>query len=54
MDPLDAAGLRLVLFNTPPGDWEAGERGLAAVPGRVPEFRDSFGETLAYADVTFS
>ena len=29
---LDASGLRLALFNTPGGDWEAGERGLAAVP----------------------
>ncbi|MGA2569504.1 MAG: hypothetical protein ABSF23_03215 [Terracidiphilus sp.] len=27
-------GLRQVLFNSPAGDWKAGERGLTAVPGR--------------------
>ena len=27
-------GLEPVLFNTPPGDWAAGVRGLAAQPGR--------------------
>ena len=31
----------LVLFNAPPGDWDTGERGLAALPGREQEFRDS-------------
>ena len=29
-----AAGVDSVLFNLPPGDWEAGERGLACLPGR--------------------
>ena len=32
-------GLRQVLFNAPPGDFEAGERGLACLPGREDEFR---------------
>ena len=27
-----------VLFNTPPGDWNNGERGLAAITGREQEF----------------
>lgn len=27
-------GLQLALFNAPPGNWEAGERGLACLPGR--------------------
>jgi hydroxypyruvate isomerase len=36
---LKAAGLRQVLFNMPPGDWGAGERGIAALPDRVDEFR---------------
>ena len=31
--------LEPVLFNTPPGDWAAGDRGLAAQPGREAEFR---------------
>ena len=30
---LDRSGLELALFNTPPGDWEAGERGTASLPG---------------------
>jgi len=36
---LAASGLRLVLFNLPAGDWAAGERGIAADPGRAEEFR---------------
>ena len=31
---LDAHGLRLVLHNLPPGDWDAGERGIACHPIR--------------------
>lgn len=48
---LDAAGLELALFNAPPGDWEAGERGLAALPGREAEFREAFARALDYAAV---
>ena len=46
---LDAAGVRQVLFNAPPGDWAGGERGLACVPGREAEFRDGIHRALAYA-----
>jgi hydroxypyruvate isomerase len=46
---LQAGGLTQVLFNLPPGDWEAGERGLAALPGRQAEFQDSLGRALDYA-----
>ncbi|MDI6881138.1 MAG: hydroxypyruvate isomerase, partial [Desulfitobacteriaceae bacterium] len=38
-EALDSAGLKLVLFNLPAGDWNAGERGIAAHPGRQAEFR---------------
>jgi len=31
--------LQMVLFDTPMGDWSAGDRGLAAIPGREAEFR---------------
>ncbi|MGM0982045.1 MAG: 2-oxo-tetronate isomerase [Pseudomonadota bacterium] len=48
---LDEVGLEQVLFNLPPGDWEAGERGLASLPGREAEFRDSVAEALRYAEV---
>lgn len=45
------AGLRQVLFNAPPGDFEAGERGIAALPGREDEFRRGFVEqALPYAE----
>lgn len=43
-------GLEQVLFNMPPGDWAAGDRGLAAVPGREAEFRASVGEALRHAE----
>lgn len=46
---LTDAGLELVLFNMPPGDWAADERGLAALPGREEEFRASVATALAYA-----
>lgn len=46
---LDECGLRMALINTPCGDWEKGERGLAALADREAEFRDSFLLALAYA-----
>ena len=48
---LDETGLALALMNTPPGDWEGGERGLASLPGRVPDFVASIRQALAYAEV---
>jgi hydroxypyruvate isomerase len=43
-------GLQQVLFNAPPGHWEAGERGLACLPGREEEFRRAFlDQALPYA-----
>ena len=32
-------GLHVALINAPAGDWDAGERGLAALPGREADFR---------------
>jgi len=48
-EKLKAHGLRQVLFNAPPGDWKAGERGITALPGREQEFRDGFLRALDYA-----
>ncbi|HPG23742.1 MAG TPA: TIM barrel protein [Amaricoccus sp.] len=48
---LDAAGLALALFNVPPGDWAAGERGFAALPGEEARFEQSFAQALDYARV---
>ena len=44
-------GLTQALFNGPPGDWDAGERGLASLPGREAEFRQSVDTALEYARV---
>ena len=44
-------GLTQALFNMPPGDWAKGERGMASLPGRQQEFRDSVKKALEYADV---
>jgi hydroxypyruvate isomerase len=46
---LDAAGVQLVLMNAPQGDFDAGERGLAALPGREREFEESIAVALDYA-----
>ncbi|MCC7010281.1 MAG: hydroxypyruvate isomerase [Acidobacteria bacterium] len=46
---LEQHGLELVLFNLPPGDWAAGDRGLACDPARVNECRDGVGAALEYA-----
>lgn len=48
-DRLERNGLRPVLHNLPPGDWEAGERGMACDPARVGEFQDSVARALTYA-----
>lgn len=48
---LDAHGLTQALFNMPPGNWDAGERGLASLPGREDEFRHSLEAALSYAQV---
>ncbi len=46
---LRANGLQQVLFNAPPGNWDAGERGLACLRGREAEFRAGIEQALAYA-----
>jgi hydroxypyruvate isomerase len=48
---LDNLGLEQVLFNCPPGDWEAGDRGIAIFPQRKDEFRKSLDTALEYAEV---
>lgn len=49
---LQAHGLTQVLFNLPPGDWSAGERGMACHPGREAEFAQSVQAALPYARAT--
>lgn len=47
---LDDNGLSLVLFNLPPGHWDKGERGFAALPGREDEFASAVDLALNYAE----
>ena len=46
---LKNTNLSNILFNLPPGNWQAGERGLAAIPGKEDDFRQSLDRALAYA-----
>ena|ERR1035438_7892948 len=41
--------LENVLFNLPPGNWAAGERGVTCLPGREDEFRAGVATALSYA-----
>lgn len=47
---LDDNGLENVIINLAPGDWEAGERGLAALPGRECDFQNALDQALEYTD----
>ncbi|AOB30282.1 hydroxypyruvate isomerase [Bordetella sp. H567] len=47
---LRGCGLAQALFNAPPGREDAGERGLACLPGRQAEFRDGIERALEYAE----
>lgn len=46
---LDEHGLEQVLFNTPAGDWAAGDRGTGANPDRVAECREGIDRAVYYA-----
>jgi hydroxypyruvate isomerase len=46
---LEHHGLELVLHNLPPGNWDAGERGIACLPDRILEFKTSVAIALEVA-----
>lgn len=48
-DRLNHYGLVQVLHNLPAGNWQAGERGIACLPGREGEFQDGVGKAIEYA-----
>ena len=50
-DWLRESDLEQVLFNLSPGDWAAGDRGLACLPHRQGEFAESVEQALNYAMV---
>jgi hydroxypyruvate isomerase len=47
-EALHRAGLKQALFNMPPGDWAAGDRGLASLPDRREEFDAALVTAIAY------
>ena len=49
---LKGAGLTQALFNLPPGDWNAGEKGFAALPDRFADLQASLKTALPYAEAT--
>ena len=51
-DRLRRNDLTQALFNLPPGDWSAGERGIAVLPGRFEEFKSGVDRALAYVEAT--
>ena len=51
-DALRRQRLELALFNMPPGDWAAGERGLAALPARFEDLRTGVTQALDYGLAT--
>lgn len=48
---LSLNGLEQVLFNAVPGNWDAGERGLACLPGRQAQCLAGVEKALEYATV---
>jgi hydroxypyruvate isomerase len=49
---LQEFGLKQALFNLPPGDWAAGERGIAVFPQRFGELSAGIDMALDYARAT--
>src|ERR1700741_1252469 len=49
---LKANGLTQALFNLPPGNWDAGEKGFAALPARFDDLKKSLHTALPYAQAT--
>src|SRR5207237_2699799 len=43
---LKSNGLTQALFNLPPGNWDAGEKGLAALPARFEDLKKSLNTAL--------
>jgi len=48
-DLLHTHNLQLVLHNLPAGNWAGGERGIAAHPSRIDEFREGVDRAIDYA-----
>jgi len=49
VEKLKKNGQQMVLHNVPAGNWAAGERGIACLPGREGEFQEGVGKAIEYA-----
>src|SRR6202522_2947734 len=49
---LHGNGMTQALFNLPPGNWEAGEKGFASLPDRFGDLQQSLRTALPYAQAT--
>lgn len=49
-EALHSAGLQQALFNMPPGDWAAGDRGLASLTDRREEFNSALATAISYGN----
>ena len=49
LERMSALNLAFVQFNLPAGDWAAGERGIACLPGRDEEFQSGLDRAISYA-----
>src|SRR6201996_2323753 len=49
---LHANGLTQALFNLPPGNWDAGEKGFASLPERFDDLKQSLQTALPYTKAT--
>lgn len=47
---LAANDMKWILFNGPPGNFAAGERGIASLPGREREFDEGIARALEYVE----
>ncbi|MET3105911.1 hydroxypyruvate isomerase [Oxalobacteraceae bacterium GrIS 1.18] len=48
-DQLDRCGIKLVLHNLPPGNWDTGKRGIACHPDRIAQFESGIEQAIDYA-----
>lgn len=48
---MDSHNIQHTLHNLPAGNWAAGERGVACIPGREDEFRQGVTAAITYAKI---
>jgi len=51
LNELKENNLNQILFDLPAGDWDSGDRGIAADPNRINEFKDGVELALEFANI---